>query len=383
MKILFVIDSLPRGGKERRMIELLKGLQRGEEVEVSLVIFSNHIEYKEIFNLGLSIHTITRKSKRDLSVIMRLYSLCKQERPDIIHSWGTLSTIYAIPAAKLLGIKLINGNITNAPHNLTLANKRYLLTRLTFPFTDMIIGNSRAGLNAYRTPAVKSECVYNGFDFRRIQDLEDPEIIRRGLGVETEKIVGMVGAFQDRKDYETFIEAAICLLKEDSEITFLAIGDGPNRASCEAIVPEEWRHRILFPGLIRQVESVIRIFDVGVLSTNTRVHGEGVSNAIVEYMALGKPVVATDGGGTPEVLLDGETGLLAPPFSPEIMAEKIRFLLDRPDEAERMGRRGQKRIESEFSLPGMTENYRWLYRKLAAGKVRMKQPKLQKLNGSD
>lgn len=366
MKILFLIDSLSRGGKERRMIELMKGLIRGKEVETVLVILSDKVEYEEVFDLDLPIHTIARKSKKDLTVISRLYHLCRRIKPDIIHSWGTLSGVYAIPAAKRLGIKLINGNITNASLNLKLTNKRFFLTRLTYPFADMIIGNSLAGLRAYRTPAAKSECVYNGFDFRRIRGLENPGAIRRRLKIRTEKVVGMVGAFHDRKDYKSYLEAAIQLLETREDITFLAIGDGPNRKPCEASVPAKFQNRILFPGLIQQVESVMQLFDVGVLSTNTKVHGEGVSNAIMEYMALSKPVVATHGGGTPEILLDQETGFLVEPFAPENMAEKIGFLLDHSEEAKQMGRRGRKRIEQEFSLPKMTENYLKLYRRLTA-----------------
>ena len=135
--------------------------------------------------------------------------------------------------------------------------------------------------------------------------------------------------------------------------------------------------------MIPQIESVVQIFDVGVLSTNTKVHGEGVSNAIMEYMALGKPVVATNGGGTPEILLDGETGYLVAPFTPIVMAEKIQYLLSHPEVANHMGTIGKQRIRSQFSLSGMAESYIELYHRLTAGKSKRNAQKVQRLNGSD
>ncbi|MCB0587597.1 MAG: glycosyltransferase, partial [Phaeodactylibacter sp.] len=144
-----------------------------------------------------------------------------------------------------------------------------------------------------------------------------------------------------------------------------AIGDGPLWKECAAMVPARFSNRIILPGLRRDVESIIQAFDVGVLATNSLVHGEGISNSILEYMALGKPVVATDGGGTPEIVENGRTGLLVSPLNPEEMAEKIAYLLDHPEKAREMGQEGRRIIETEFTISRMTERYIDIYKSMA------------------
>lgn len=364
MKILLLIDSLIRGGKERRMLELVKGLKAYPEIKVELVIFKNKIEYPEVFELNIATHIIERKPKKDPRVFYKLYRICQQFKPDIIHSWGTMPSIYAIPSAKLCNIKLINGNVTNAPLKISKLNTNYLRAKFTYLFSDMIIGNSKAGLKAYNTPKDRSQCIYNGFDFTRIADLEDKATIKAQLQIKTPKVVGMVGAFFARKDYETYIAAACEVLKTRKDVSFLAIGDGPDYPYFKAKIPKIYKDKILLPGMMKKVESVINIFDIGILSTNTKVHGEGISNAILEYMVMGKAVIASAGGGTNEIVVDQETGYLVPPCNPDAMATQINYLLDRPNLAKKMGEKGEKRITECFSLKRMQEDYVALYDRL-------------------
>ncbi|MEL7341058.1 MAG: glycosyltransferase family 4 protein, partial [Bacteroidota bacterium] len=122
--------------------------------------------------------------------------------------------------------------------------------------------------------------------------------------------------------------------------------------------------RILFPGMVNNVESIINIIDVGVLASNSKVHGEGISNAILEYMALAKPVVATRGGGTPEIVMDGQTGFMVPPFDPDAMANKINWLLELQEEAKAMGVRARQRVEADFNLENMAERYYQIYQSI-------------------
>jgi glycosyltransferase involved in cell wall biosynthesis len=97
------------------------------------------------------------------------------------------------------------------------------------------------------------------------------------------------------------------------------------------------------------------------------VHGEGISNAILEYMALGKPVVATRGGGTAEILLDGETGFLVNPKAVDELTQKLALLLDQPETAVVMGKAGADRVEKHFNLEDMAVRYADLYRRVLEG----------------
>lgn len=369
MKVLMLIDSLVKGGRERRLIELLKDFTQREGIEVNLVLFSRRVEYPEIHDLNLKIYYLERKPKKDPRVFGRLYQITKKEQPDIIHSWGTMPSVYAIPTVKKLGIKFLNATIADAPKGLTIMDKRYLRARLTFPFSDLIVGNSQAGLAAYRAPKNRSRHVYNGFDFNRIATLEDPQLVRQRFGITTNKVVGMIGAFFDRKDFDTFIQGAILVLEHEPDTTFIAVGDGPNFERCKAQIPQELSDRILLPGMIDGVESLINLFTVGVLCTNTTVHGEGISNSILEYMVLGKPVVATTGGGTNEIVLHQQTGFLVANADAIDLSNHLKILLQQPQLAKRLGEAGRKKVYDQFTLPRMAQEYLQIYQELVPAKI--------------
>lgn len=364
MKILLLIDSLVSGGRERRLIELIKGLRNYPDVQLKLVIFSDKIHYQEIYELGLPVIILKRVPKKNPLVFLKLFKLCREWKPQLIHSWGTMSAIWSIPSTLLLHIKLINGNVTDAPPNMRFFSKELIRAKLSFPFSTVVVGNSKAGLAAYKVPKEKALCIYNGFDFNRINDLKDKGSIRNQFNIQNAKVIGMVGGFFERKDYETYIRAALLVLKQRRDVTFMAVGEGPNLLKCKEIIPPDYKSYFKFTGVQKDVESIINIFDIGVLSTNTKVHGEGISNAILEYMALGKPTIATSGGGTNEIVGHLKTGILIPPNSPETMAEQLIYLLDNPTKAKAMGLEGNCQIQQSFSLEKMTSVYYELYEKL-------------------
>ena len=366
MKVLLTLTSITKGGQERQFVEFLKGiLQEKDKYEVEVVLFSKKITYQEFFNIGeFPMHYIERKPKQDPRGFYKFYRICQQFKPDIIHSWSIMTSIYAAPTVWLMGTKFVNFNVYDAPKDLNYFRGNYAKIRLTFPVSDVIVGNSIAGLNSYHTPDEKRRCVYNGFDLNRVKDLESKEAIRAQYQIKTSKVVGMVGAFQDRKDYYTFIEAGQVLMERDNDVTIMCIGGGKNLDKCKSMVPEKYKDRFIFTGLINNVESVVNVFNVGVLSTNTDIHGEGIANVIIEYMILGKPVVATDGGGTPEIVRDGKTGFIVPPFSPEIMADKIKVLLDDPNLANEIGANGSELIKTEFNNPIMVHKFFKIYDEL-------------------
>jgi len=128
---------------------------------------------------------------------------------------------------------------------------------------------------------------------------------------------------------------------------------------CKEMVKPEFQDFIKLPGTQTDIESIVSILDVGVLSTFT----EGMSNSIMEYMALGKPVVATDGGGTNELVVQNETGFLVEQGNVEEMTDRIKYLLDNEEQAAAMGEAGRRRIVEEFGFENMMDRYVNLYRK--------------------
>ena len=295
-------------------------------------------------------------------------SLNPMFKPDIIQTWDSMTSVYALPIAKILGVRLVNGMIRNAPSKLRFFNKDGIRAKLTFPFSDAIVSNSYAGLNSYNATSQKGVCIHNGFDSHRIKNLQDKETVKRSFSISTEKVVGMVASFSNNKDYETFISASQMVLKKRGDVTFLAIGDGKNLIRCRKLVRPKFKSKIKFLGLQNDVESLVNTFDIGILATDTRFHGEGISNSIIEYMILGKPVVATDSGGTKELVINGKTGFLVKPHDVEDMGKRIGQLLEDNKLTNKMGKAGRERIEKHFNLEHMTNAFIELYRKLIGGK---------------
>jgi glycosyltransferase involved in cell wall biosynthesis len=360
LKILFVIESLTEGGKERRLIELMKALKPESDMEFELVVMSDDVHFEEVFDLGINIHHLIRKRKKDLTVYQSLYKLCKNYKPDIIHCWDTMTAVYIVPVCKLLNIKFVNGIVMDAPEKRNVFNKFWLRAKLTFPFADSIVGNSKAGLKAYNAPKGKSHVIYNGFNFKRVNHLVPKEIIRKQLNISTKYIIGMVATFSDFKDYPTYFSAAQLLLNKRNDITFLAIGKNTDSVSSKKLIDNIFVSNFRLLGEKSDVESFVNAMDICILSTFT----EGISNSILEYMALGKPVIATSGGGTCEIIEDNVTGFLVSQSNPIEISEKVELFLNDPELMLGMGNYGKERIMKAFSIDKMAGEFISVYKLL-------------------
>lgn len=367
MKILFFIDKMTSGGKERRLTELMKYLHKTAGIDFQLAVMDSEIHYKEVFDLGIPIHYLIRSVKKDFSIFKKFYSLCKTYQPDIVHCWDSMTAVYCYPAWKLLHFKLVNGMVVDTPANQSLLNAHYIRSVLSVKIADRVVGNSNAGLKAYRVKKEKSCCIYNGMDLSRFNELKDPSIIKAELSNSIgsgDFIVGMVAAFEDRKDYDTLIQAARSLTDSYDDIRFVLVGGGSNYEKIRNQVQGDDNKKIIFTGKRNHVEEIVQLFDVGILLTNSKVHGEGISNSIIEYMALSKPVIATTGGGTNEVVFDGRNGFLVNAGDVETIIHRIAQLKNDPELRRRMGQTGREMVEQQFEISKMAEKYIHLYRSL-------------------
>jgi len=353
LKILFTIDSLRSGGKERRLTELIKILKLKKEIQFEIVTMNNEIHYEDVIDSSIILHYLIRQNKNDLTIFRKFYLICKQFKPDIVHCWDSMTAIYAIPTCKFLNIKLVNGLIVDSPNNQTVFNKYMLRAKLSFLFSDLIIGNSYAGIRAYNAPKQKSIVIHNGFDFMRIQNITPKTSIRKELKTETKYMIGMVATFSKFKDYTTFYKAAKLLLNRHKNITFLAIGFNTDHQTSTDQIEKEISSHFRFLGAQTNVENYVNSMDICVLSTFT----EGISNSILEYMAMGKPVVATVGGGTSEIVEENITGFLVRPSDPKALCEKLEILLLDKTLRYKMGKAGQERVKSFFSIDSMVSLY--------------------------
>lgn len=360
VKIIFFIDCLTSGGKERRLTQLMQALRKENDVEFELVLMSHDIHYKEVFDWNIKIHYLIRKTKKDLSVFKQLYDICKVYKPDILHCWDSMTAVYSVPTCKLLHIKMVNGMVVDTPTQTNFRNKVWLRGKLTFPFSTLIIGNSLAGLAAYNAPKAKSICIHNGFNFDRIKDIKDNILLRQEQEINTKYVIGMVASFSVYKDYKTYYAAAQLLLEKRNDITFLAIGGDTDSVASHAFIQEKNKKYFRLLGKRSDVESLINMMDICVLATFT----EGISNSILEYMALGKPVIATAGGGTNEIVDEGKTGMLVSQSDVNDLYQKMEILISDPEMCKQMGKAGKDKIVNHFSIDKMVKDYIVNYRSL-------------------
>jgi glycosyltransferase involved in cell wall biosynthesis len=358
LKILFFIDNLGFGGKERRVLELLRYLDTMSEMEIHLVLAKDQIVYKDIFNTKVKIHYSVREGmKKDPRVFFKFFGIVRKIKPHIIHVWGNIEAIYSLPAKLFYSIPLINSQIADVP---TDPFHPVLNPKLTFPFADRITGNSHAGLIAYNAPKEKSRVIYNGFDFERIANLSDPDQIKKDHGFQGCFIAGMVASFAKRKDYKSFMMAINELVELEENLKFICIGDGDFK-KFRSMLTEKGKERTVFLGHQENVESIMNICDIGILTTKT----EGIPNSILEFMALEKPVVVAGGGGCVELVDDKVNGYL---LTSGDVSGLVSSILDlKKDEAKRLtfGKASRKIVEDKFSIRKMIDQYLDEYEQLA------------------
>lgn len=364
-----LINCLKKGGRERRMLELIKDLtNRQIGFEICLVSLTGEVEYPYVFDLPVKFYVLNKNNEdKKIEAILKIRKIIKDFQPDIIHSWDIKCSGYLGLSNIFLNIPVIQGVIYDASTKSSLAKLIRSRIKLLAPFSKAFVANSIAGLKAYEPPAHKSLCIYNGIDLSRFNGLKNQELTEKeitGNNNAERFIVAMVAAFEIRKDYDTLLKAAVDLCKKDKNTVFLLIGTGENLQRIkDSTPPELLQQQIFYPGIRNDIESILQIINVGLLITNSENHGEGISNAIIEYMASGKPVIATKGGGTNELVKNEVNGFLIDPHDPGQIIEKIEKLKNDPLLAASMGEKGRQWIKENFEITRMTDEYISLYKR--------------------
>lgn len=368
MRITFVLDTFAGGGKERRCLQLLQGLESTKRYEMQVIIVNDGIDYPELYDSSAQIIVIDRKNKGKsiLQVYREIHQHLKTFRPDILQVWGLFSAMFTTILKPLLKCKYVVSYVADAdkPIGMVARVSNWMGNRMA----DLIIGNSKAGIKAYDAPMGKSAVIYNGFNENRYSVAIDKAQKRRELGVETKYMVTMVAAFWENKDYPTYISAAKSILETRNDISFLAIGQGAMLEKIKAMVSESESKYIKFTGFRKDVDEILAATDVSVLCSN---HNEGISNTILESMAWGVPVLATATGGTPEIIENGKNGILLPSHNPDYLANMLHNLIDDADMRTQMGKDAKLLIREKFSLSRMTDDYIRQYDKLMEGKRKL------------
>lgn len=362
MRILIFTDTLGFGGKERRMLELIRYLKQNTNHELALVLTENEIYYEYVHELGIPIQIIERKYSRfDPLPLVKFYRFCRKFKPDVIHAWGIMTTFYAIPA-KLLGKKpLISSMIADVAGLTKSVSTKTIFFKIDYLFCDLVLSNSMAGIKAYKVSPEKSKVIWNGVHQERFQNEFNINETKTDIGVKTRYMVVMVGSFWIYKDYDLFLDVAKKIGETRDDVTFVGVGDGIYFNRIAHRINNEQIGNVILTGRRKDVERIVAASDIGLLCT----FSEGISNAIIEYMALGKPVVVTDlEGGSKEIIVEGETG-----FCTERKLDSVVPLIDQllsnPELRISMGKKGKERIASHFSIDRMGREFEQVYHEVS------------------
>ena len=367
MRITFIIESFQRGGKERRCLQLIQGLNKAGCRDIQLILVNNNIEYPEVYETSAKIEIIDRKGRK-LSHLQTYKAIKKSIcdfNPDIVQAWGELSMMYATMVRLTKRFTYICANVADC-NKMAPLSFRNIVCRLSYCLADSVVGNSNAGLRAYKAPKKKATCVYNGFNENRFALAEniDYEALKAELGVDTKYLVAMFARVDYYKDPDAFVALAKKVLAERDDVTFLVVGKGLYYDRYKGVTGP--KNRLRFIGFRSDVEPLMAMTDVSILFSNYKFHQEGVSNSIMESMAFGTPVIATDGGGSPEIIEHGVNGYLVKENNIEESSRILCTLLDNPAELKRVSENAKSTIQERFLLATMVENYLKLYRKLLA-----------------
>ncbi len=361
MRILFLIDGLGRGGRERRFVQLVRGINEAGYNDLYLINTRDVIDYTEILDYDINYEFMDRKA---FGFALKFIKRIKEIQPDIIQPWIDITAAWANIAYYFCRPKPIYISSFVADCNYSLhAFWSKLVMHWAYSLSPYVVSNSIAGLNSYHVPKHKWKCIYNGFDFKRVGYYLDHEI-RREFNITTRYIVSMVARFTAEKDYPLYIKTAIKILQKRDDVTFLAVGDGPNMNYCKSLIPEEYKKRLILSGPRTDVEAIYRCSDFTVLCTNLNCHGEGVSNSILESMAFGKPVIATAGGGTGEIIEHKKSGLIYNASDEAQLSDLIERLLQDDKARKEMGMNAMNKVRNFFTLEIATNNYIDMYKEV-------------------
>ena len=366
-KILF-LGALYGGGRERRFAQLLKGMDGNPDYEIYVVATSARYEYIHPGEINARFYAL-KSHDRKKDILDGLTEVISDFRPDIVQTWESEPRyLYTLLWLKMrYHFKLISAFVSDAiPSPAFSAGD--IMKQAAYLTSVAIISNSMAGLIAKRAPMSKSHVIYNGFDFSRFTKDLDKDAKRKELGVEGKFVVTMCARFMPSKDWESYLKVAKSIGDKYPDVIFLSAGEGPTFDSVKAQSEAMGCKNVKFLGRRNDVEEILQVSNVGMLFTNNAVHAEGVSNFILEAMAAGVPVIATDGGGTPEIISSGVDGYVIPPFDAAKGTECLCALIEDKALLTQMSQAAVEKIKTQFSLTKIVDEYIAIYDKIAKKK---------------
>ena len=356
-RVLQFIGSFNQGGSERQAVALTKMLKSEGSFDVFAATLNNEgVLRSEIAAAGLpEIPEFPLTSFYNVNFVQQVRRCAKYLRDnkiDIVHTHDFYTNIFGMAAAILAGVeaRVASKRETGGMRS----GSQMFVEKLAFGRAGAIVVNANAvkdHLIEQGNPAAKIDVIYNGIDLQRFEKTDiDRNAILHYFGIaasENTRFVTLVANLRhDVKNVPMLLRAAKAVVEQETDTNFIIAGEGPLEADLRSMAATLGvGEKIHFLGRCMEIPALLAISDACVLTSTA----EGFSNSILEYMAAGKPVVATNVGGASEAIIDGETGYLVPASDDIAMGKYLLLLLADEKKALEMGAKGKQRIAENFS----------------------------------
>lgn len=363
VSVLHVIDNLNPGGTENQCFQIANRT-RGQYLSTHLLTLNASgplLKTFEVAGIPVCEYPISGGFYRPRSLvqILRIAQYMKRQEFDVVQTYGFYSSIPGVLAARIARIPVIIAGKRDM--NEVLPRINLLAEKWVWRFSHLIVVNAKRIrdhlIRSEKIAAEKIRVIYNGVD------VPNNEIgVRKSLDP-GHLAVGMVANFREQKDHATYLEAARLVNEKQGGVQFILIGSGPREEEMK-----QYSEKLGLNGVVtflgrqtgQALYDTMTKFSISVLVS----YNEGVPNVLLESMALGIPVIGNPSGGIPEIIDDGSNGFLVPYKRPDLLAEKILFLIRHLKSAERMGNAGKEKALREFSYLKMSQEFNNLYREL-------------------
>ena len=365
--VLYLITEFEVGGAENMLYEVATRIDRQRYNSYAACLTGRGAIGEKLSASGIEVEYFCMRNRLDFRIFRRLVKLLKKNDIHILHSYLFHANFIGRIAGKLAGVPVIISSIRTSEKE-----ERYhlWLDKLTSGLVDTEICVCEAvrqfTIKEAGIPARKLISIPNGIDLVKFDGAFNREGKKAELGIkDSTKVIGTVGHLSKPKGIEFFLRAAGLILKKFQDTVFVIIGGGELEDELKQLAKELCiEDKVIFTGFRKDAVEIMSIFDVFVLSSLW----EGMPVAVLEAMALSKPVVATTVGGCPELITSGENGYLVEPADCTGLSRAVVSILKNPELAEKMGDNSRKKVE-HFSVDKMVERTEELYEKLIKQKI--------------
>jgi glycosyltransferase involved in cell wall biosynthesis len=355
--VLLVGDTLSMGGTERQFTEIARGLASSRwDVHVSCLRAEGPLRAR-LEEAGIQPWSCGEGSLKSPVLLRGIWRLARYIRSHgirLVHSFDFYSNVYGVLAGRLAA----TGTIIASQRDL--GDLRPALecriNRVMLRLAHYVLANSEAAADSLRRRgAVRPErlvVIPNGLDTARFTPLA------RSADHGRLRVFGTVANLRPEKGLADLVRAAAFLRDRYPDLRVVIWGEGPLRPNLEALVTSLGLDGLVqFPGHAHRAEEALLAMDAFVLPSLS----ESCSNSLMEAMAVGLPVIASNAGGNPELVVDGGSGVLVPPGEPARLAQAMARLMDNPAAAAALGAHAAQRIRTEFTLSKMLAGVEALY----------------------